>query len=283
MRKEYWKHFAAAIAALSAMATLATALFDLCWIKECLIFGTLGTILVILASCFYAKWQVRIKKKVALTLYSEMKLTIKEGDLFEQKGVICIPFNEYFDTHVGNGVVDKSSLHGLFINKYYGDRVEELDSKIRILLPDKFVDGCERRVKGCPKKRYELGTCVDIREGENTYVLFALSHFDENDKANINRSEYAQVIEKLMEHLSKIVGNKPVYMPLIGAGLTRINRTPQRILVHLVDILDFKDGYSIPGGVNILIKSLNSVKVNLNTVEDVVKNGILQKDKTIEK
>ena len=282
MRKEYWKHFAAAIAALSALATLATALFDLGWIKECLISGTLGTILVILASCFYAKWQVRIKKKVALTLYSEMKLTIKEGDLFEQKGVICIPFNEYFDTHVGDGVVEKSSLHGLFINKYYGDRVKELDSRIRKLLPDEFLDECKRRVDGCPKKRYELGTCVDIREGENTYVLFALSHFDKDDKANISRSEYAQVIEKLMEHLSKIVGNKPVYMPLIGAGLARINRTPQRILVHLVDILDFEDRYSIPGGVNILIKSLNSVKVNLNTIEDVVKKGVLQMDKAIE-
>lgn len=282
MRKEYWKHFAAAIAALSALATFATALFDLCWIKECLIFGTLGTILVILASCFYAKWQVRIKKKVVLTLYSEMKLTIKEGDLFEQKGVICIPFNEFFDTHVGDGVVEKSSLHGLFINKYYGDRVKELDSRIRKLLPDEFLDECKRRVDGCPKKRYELGTCVDIREGENTYVLFALSHFDKDDKANISRSEYAQVIEKLMEHLSKIVGNKPVYMPLIGAGLARINRTPQRILVHLVDILDFEDRYSIPGGVNILIKSLNSVKVNLNTIEDVVKKGVLQMDKAIE-
>jgi hypothetical protein len=71
-------------------------------------------------------------------------------------------------------------------------------------------------------------------------------------------------------------------MPLIGAGLTRISRTPQRILIHLVDILDFEDRYSIPGGVNILIKSLNSVNVNLNTVEDVVKKGVLQMDKTIE-
>ena len=46
-----------------------------------------------------------------------MKLTIKQGDLFVCNGVVLIPVNEYFDTHVGDGVINENSIHGLFINE----------------------------------------------------------------------------------------------------------------------------------------------------------------------
>lgn len=274
--KQFFKHFSTAIAALSAAATLLTALFKLDCIKENWLYGLIGSLFVVVVSIVYACWQVRTKKRIELNLSSELKVTIQEGDLFAQKGVICIPFNEYFDTHVGDGVVGKDTLHGVFIEKYFGDRVEELDRRIREVLPQDGYEEHQRRVQTCPNKKYPLGTCISLREGENTYVLFALTHFDDHDKANVSRSEFTYVIGELAKYLSNTVEGKTVYMPLFGTGLSRVNRTPQRILLHIVDTLDFNENISILGGINILIKSLRKVEVNLNTVEYIVKQGIIE-------
>lgn len=278
MARLYWKHFAVAIAALSAAATLLTALFKLDCIKDNWILGTVGSVIVLGISIWYACWQIRSKKRIVLDLSSELKLTISEGDLFQQKGVICIPFNEYFDTHVGDGVVNEKSIHGLFIDKYFKDRIPELEDKIRNKLANIKYEEHPRRLNYCPNKKYALGTCINLREGENTYVLFALTHFNDSDKANVSRAEYTEVVWKLMDHLSNMVEGRPVFMPLFGTGLSRMRRTPQRILLHLVDTLDFNDSCTIPGGVNIIIKSLDEVNVNLTTLEYVVKHGISEND-----
>lgn len=277
MKKQFWKLFATAIAALSAAATLSTALFNLDFVKESWIYGTIGGVVVIVGSLIFAGWQVRSAKSISLSLSSEQKVIISEDDLFQKKGIICIPFNEFFDTHVGDGVVDKESVHGIFISKYFNDRIAELENKISKQLTGINSIECKRRIESCPSKKYPLGTCVDIRDGENLYVLFALSHFNENDNAYLNRAEYTDVIQKLIDHLSTIAENKSVYMPLFGTGLTRLRRTPQRVLLHLIDTLDFYEKLSIPGGINIVIKSLRSKNINLNTIEYLVKEGITEK------
>ena len=183
MSRYYFKHFATAIAALSAAATLVTALFNCDWVTGVWYYGLIGAAVVLGGSFAYACWQTRSKRKISLDLSSELKLSISEGDLFQQKGIICIPFNEYFDTHVGDGVVGEKTLHGIFINRFFKDRIPELEYKIRSKLPQEGYQVHQRRLEECPDKQYELGTCIDLREGETTYVLFALTHFDDNDKA----------------------------------------------------------------------------------------------------
>ena len=179
----FWKHFVAVIAALSSGATLFTILFNVEWLQDKWYYGVLGMIFIILFSLCYAYWQTKSKVEIILELSSKLKLTISEGDIFNKKGVICIPFNEYFDTHVGDGVVDEKSIHGLFINKYFRDRIPELEEKIRKGLENIKCEQTDRHFKGCPTEKYPLGTTVDIRDGENLYVLFALTHFDNNAPA----------------------------------------------------------------------------------------------------
>ncbi len=271
----YLKHLIAALAAFSAIGTLVTMFFKFEWVKEHWYWGLIGLVIVIVFSIFYVRFQTYSKKKIVLQLSPKLKLTIMEGDLFEQKGVVCIPFNEYFDTHVGDGVVGENTLHGLFINKYFKDRIPELNAKITNELKQiSFVEEHPRRIKGCPTKRYPLGTCINVRDGENIYVLFALTHFDDNDTAFVSRLEYTKVVNDLMKHLTATAEDKPVYIPVFGSGLSRLGRTPQRILYHLVDILDFDDTCTINGGLNILIKSLENDNINLNSLEYIVNKGI---------
>ena len=107
---------------------------------------------------------------------------------------------------------------------------------------------------------------------------FISFHFNDNDNANVSRNEYTEVVRKLTKYLDNGVESTPVFMPLFGTGLSRVNRTPQRILLNIVDALDFDDTCSMPGGINIIIKSLKKMDVNLNTVEYIVKQGIIEKE-----
>ena len=275
MDKNYYKHVATAIAAIASLATLLTALFDLECVKDEWYIGAIGIAIVIAFSFIYACWQTRTKKGITLHLTSQQELTIKEGDLFAQNGIICIPVNEYFDTLVGNGVIDENSIHGQFINRYFKDRIPELQNKIQTALTNVAPSGSQtRRVNGCPTKKYELGTCADIRDGANTYVLFALTHFDNNDKAFLHRSEFSEVTRKLMAHLNAISQSQPVFMPLYGTKLSRLRRTAQRILLNLVDTIDFDEKFVVIGGVNVIIKSLAASNVNLTELEDIANRGI---------
>ena len=44
---------------------------------------------------------------------------IVTGDIFEQKGLKVIPFNEYFDTQVDDRIISKRSLNGQYIEKIF--------------------------------------------------------------------------------------------------------------------------------------------------------------------
>lgn len=61
--------------------------------------------------------QTSSKTKVTINVQPQLKLTIKQGDLFVCNGVVLISVNECFDTHVGDGVINENSIHGLFINE----------------------------------------------------------------------------------------------------------------------------------------------------------------------
>ena len=70
------------------------------------------------------------KKKINIRITEIFQLTVEEANLFDQKGVMVIPVNDYFDTHVGDGIIDPKSVHGQFINKLFNNRLDELDQKI---------------------------------------------------------------------------------------------------------------------------------------------------------
>lgn len=276
--KQFFVHFIAMLAALSSVATLITFATG--------IQGSLQSIwppvaigTVILAICtLYAIIQTWRKNKIELNITSNLKLTIRQADIFEQKGIIVIGFNEYFDTHVGDGIVSPKTLHGIFINKYYKDHITDLDADIKASLAQQGIipiqTNCQRRHTAGKTDKYELGTCALVHDGGKKYVLVALTHFDKYDKAYLSREEFNTVLSKLMTFLSAHAEANEVHMPVIGAGLTRLNRSESRILHYIIDSLDFLHAQPILGGLFIDILSLKSAGVNLNAIEEHFKKGI---------
>lgn len=276
--KQFLVHFVAMLAALSSVATLITFATGIQG-STTSIWLPIGIGVVILAICtLYATIQTWRKKKIELNITSNLKLTIQQADLFKQNGIIVIGFNEYFDTHVGDGIVSPKTLHGLFINKYYKDHLADLDADIKASLAQQGISpiqpNCQRRHPAGKTEKYDLGTCALVHDGGKKYVLVALTHFDQHDKAYLSRSEFNTVLSKLMIFLSVNAEANEVHMPIIGTGLARLNRSESRILHFIIDSLDFLHAHPILGGLFIDILSLRKSGVILNEVEEHFKKGI---------
>lgn len=275
--KAYIQQFVWALAAISSAVTLIAFLFQEEFNHHNFVDGEKFVILVgILLFCLlYACYMTTRKTHISLKINDQFRLTIEKGNVFDKKGIIVIPVNEYFDTHVGDGIISPGSVHGKFIKEVFAGRVGELDRKIEEALAEAGehpIGQIPNRVNAKSKK-YELGTCVEIHENGNVYVFIALTHFDDNNHAFLNRLDYSNVIDKLIEHLKRLQTEQPVYMPLIGSGLARLHRSPQRILNFLVDAFDFKFAdYSFPNGIFIEIYDMN--QVNLTELEELYRNGI---------
>lgn len=132
-RKKYIATIFEALAATSAIATLVAFAFDVKFEACC---GIILLLLIALICYIYAEYQTWQRKSVTIDVEQHLKLTISEGDLFAQEGIILIPVNEYFDVHVGDGIIDPGCIHGLFIRKYFSGKEQELNQLIQDYLSE---------------------------------------------------------------------------------------------------------------------------------------------------
>lgn len=178
-------------------------------------------ILLTAITTYFLVWQYNKRKSSINLKINNTDFEIKFGDIFEEKECLkVIPFNEYFDTHVGDGIISKYTLNGKFINKYYKDNISELDKEILNSLKEQNCipkTKFEERVLD-KKDVYELGTiaCVD-----NQYLLSCLTHFDENNNAHIGIEEYISFLGNFWNEIYKLYNGANVTLPILGDGITR--------------------------------------------------------------
>ena len=265
-----------ALAGLSSIATLISFLSGWETNNHSAVFLELLALGVVGLCLFYAIAMSYEKSKISLSLNSGFEITIEKGDLFRKSGIIVIPVNEYFDTIVDDEIISSHSVHGKWINQYWSKRIPELDRQIENELTSKKAIEESDRERG-KKMKYNLGECISIQvpNDNNLYVLFVMTHFDKDNHAYLDHKDYPIVIDKLFKFLAHIGTDRRVYMPLIGSGLSRLNRSPQRILTFMLDAIDFKhSNLSFPQGLYIELHSLS--KVNLNQIEDLFLSNIHQ-------
>ncbi len=264
--KEFLKHFLSAIAAMSAFATLISFLLSF----EIHLVAFIVALTIIVIAVGYAYYQVRPINNLTLNIHDTLKVTIKEGDLFDQRqnSVIVIPVNEYFDTIVDNKIIAHNTIHGIFIDKYFQDRLDELNSKIRNGLSHRNDAICiSNRMRG-NKDKYPLGTCINIAEGGNEYILWAFTHFDDNNKAFVGLEEFESAFKGLTQTIQYIANNRPVYMPLFGSGQSGLKKSSQRILGYILHSLEFNHSYlGVPEGLFVIIKDMSKKDINLTHIK----------------
>ena len=64
---------------------------------------------------------------------------------------------------------------------------------------------------------YPLGRIIIYRD----YLLLAFSHF-ENNQAKLSHNDYEICLRAMWNEISRVYANKPIAIPLLGGGITRI-------------------------------------------------------------
>ena len=261
--KVFLSHFLIAIGTISACIGAFSWLGGSDYsIKAQIIFG----ICILSVGVAYACFQMHPSKSIQIHINDSFPLQVEFGDLLEKKGVVVISVNDYFDTIVDHKIIAADTIHGRFIDRIFKGRVPELDNKIETTLNNFEAEDVPYRVSG-KQKRYPLGTCAVITEGENTYILTALTKFDANNHASIPLLEYGAIIQKIISTAATVANSRPVYIPLLGSGQGGIQKSAQKILSYMISQIEFCPNVSIPKGLHIVVYDSGNKSVNLDNIK----------------
>lgn len=202
------------------------------------------------------------------------EVNIKAGDIFEQKDFKVIAFNEYFDTQVDDKIISSKSLNGIFINKYFQDGVDKLDSHIENYdFEENKLEVNENRKDG-KKQKFKLGTICMYED----FILTSFSKFDENNRAILTMPEYLEFLIKFWDEINRVYAQKSVSVPIFGSGITRIKEHKNisdeellKIMLWTFRISEMRFKY--PANLTIVIHKEKIGKINLLDIE-LAKNGL---------
>lgn len=228
---------------------------------ECKLYAGIGlTCIFILIYIFM--WRAANKQHETMLNINNSKVIVKIGNIFEETSLKVIAFNEYFDTIVDNKIISENTLNGMFI-KTKVNILDELDNSINedTGLNEKILDTNSSRLRG-KKNRYKLGSIY----GYNDYLLTAFAKFDDDNRAYLNMNDYVNFLLNFWNEIDIIYAGRPVSIPLLGSGITRIkeyNISEQELLELL--IWSFKISrikFTHPSNVSIIIHESIQDKIN---------------------
>ncbi len=233
--------------------------------KVCLFTG------IVLLCLFYSIYGLLFpQKELSLNINKRTRLVIRQGDLMTSDGLLVIPVNEYFDTHLGDGIINKNSLHGKLLTRYDGkipDLRKKIDKELATLTPLP-VNRRRVMVAGLPNRRYPLGTCVRIVDGNSCFLLVATTRFNENEHVDVSTEEFPEIIRKMFNGIEQLYDGRPVYLPLVGSGISGYELTNMQIMYIIVQAADMANRLSLTNGLHLYVFSDEQMKsINLNVIK----------------
>ncbi|HAU31929.1 MAG: hypothetical protein XD78_1010 [Desulfotomaculum sp. 46_296] len=230
------------------------------------------TALVILIVLYIGIWiHSNVRRSIRLKINTS-EVEVKFGDIFsEQADLKAIAFNEYFDTLVDDKVIAKSTLNGIFINKFFKDNVEELDGIISADAHLREVVIAENATRSAGKKtKYKLGTICVV----NDYLLTALTHFDADNRAYLEINDYINCLLNFWNEVDRVYAGKTVALPVLGSGITRFRGYDNILDQELLELIiwTFKVSrikFTYPSKVKIVVYKNKSDKTNLLKLKDL--------------
>jgi len=215
----------------------------------------------------YANFQRRIRLKI-----NNAVVEVYFGDIFDDTAELkAIPFNEYFDTKVDDKVISKRSLNGQFIERFFTGQVEALDD---VITNDehlqKMIVG-ENPVRSVGKKtKFKLGSICMARD----YILVALSHFDADNRAFLDMSDYISCLLTFWNEVDRVYAQRSLALPVLGSGITRFidneNISDQELLEMIIWTFKLsRVRISYPSKLKIVVWDKKFKDINLQKLKDL--------------
>ena len=213
------------------------------------IFKVILTFLVIYFSTFgYTLLYYRLKSRVVYFKYNSFEVSGTYGNILDHIGAskvnLIVPVNSCFDTKIDESVISTNSLHGKVIKFLYDNNLVSqtvLDKKIKSSLKEQGISSVNigNDVKKGGKSvgnynRYPIGSTAFVDIGNVRYHFIALSIIENNKNAKTSDQDYLVVLNAIVDNCFRNSNGNPIYLPLIGSGLSKLNYNHQQQLEFMV-------------------------------------------------
>lgn len=199
-----------------------------------------------------------VRKKVIIK-DKHYSIQIEYGDIFDIKDNCkkVIPFDECFTVEIGDepSLIKKDSVCGQYLLKYPIVNIDEI-------LKKSSIKPSKERSNFQSKEKYPSGFLVP----RDDYLLMSFAKLDEDGLGWISREEYIDCLSILWKEINKYYAQKDIYIPIIGAGTTRMKGEPlsQQELLDII-IASYKlSSYKLksPCKLHIICKKNDNFSIN---------------------
>jgi hypothetical protein len=180
------------------------------------------------------------RKKVIREDYTDpgVAAVVMSGDLFAQEDAnLVVGFCDTFDTDTDKGmVISSESLQGRLLDRLYGGDRAKLDRSLKGALthvPKVAIESRSDKRLG-KLTRYPLGTVATLHQANRRVFGLAYSRMGNNLVAHSDVATLRTSLENLWEAVYLHGQLKPVAIPLIGSGLSRVHDANPDDLLSLI-------------------------------------------------
>lgn len=229
--KQVVKSFYSIVSIIATAISLVLIFFPLPEDITVKVWHAVGLLAVFIALYIMIWLRANTQKEAKLNI-NGIEVSVQTGNLFAENGNLkVIPFNEHFDTKVDDVIISRSSINGVYINKYFNGAEKELAKRItsdpRLKKVVKVVETPER---GRSRMTYPLGTIH--KEGD--FLLLAFSKFNQNNEAYLDDKSLWECLINMWREIGTTYAGKSIDLPLVGSGITRL----QNINIKEQDLLE---------------------------------------------
>lgn len=148
------------------------------------------------------------------------RIRIVKGDLFDEAEHLVITTCDTFDTATPD-IIARKSVQGQALDRIYNNDVARLDRDLAAALAN--IRPSETVQKEGKTDRYPVGTVAVINHpGRNLYFV-AITYMSENNNAQGTPDRLWNSLNRLWEAIRRSSNGRPVSMPVIGTGLSRMS------------------------------------------------------------
>ena len=147
-------------------------------------------------------------------------LTIEFGDLFEKDGWTAISVSDFFNSTVDEDLISSKSLHGMVLNRFWGENIADWQSQIDSSLRHVKYETAQQR-KG-NRRRYPIGTTAKAMVESRKFLFVALGRADEKNVTKSNAAGLICAVRGMLEAARAACSSESLNIPLMGSGLSRI-------------------------------------------------------------
>lgn len=237
----------------------------------------IGTIILILViSVFYAFLRTKCKKKVNYFKNNGYNVTGKYGNILDSIDLgnvnIVVPVNRCYDTIIDDFVISSNSVHGQIMQYLFQNDLiskEELDRNIEKSMKEQNIEaeniGNDVSIGGKSKgkyKRYPVGSVALVVIDTVRFHFIAFSKIEKNKTATTKDLDYLIVLNQIVENIWKNSNGSPIYMPLIGSGLSKLNYDSNQLLKFMIQFFELHKN-KLNSNVTIMIRKEDQSKITI--------------------